>query len=118
MARPACPQCGAELKMEEVEKRSVGFPCPACGIRLQFPDWYLVLTFYGTIAAPPLIFWALGFSWPQFVMAELLLGYPILWLVVHYKKYILRPKLVFYVPRPPLGGSGSTELHLRDGPRR
>jgi hypothetical protein len=115
MSMSTCPQCGAALKRGEIERKSVAFPCPTCGVQLQFPDWYLILTFYGAIAAPPLIFWALGFSWPHLVIAELIFGYPILWVVVHYGKYILRPKLMLYVPRPRLGGR--TELHLRDRPR-
>jgi len=114
MSRQACPQCGAVLRRWEIEQKSVAFPCPTCGVQLQLPDWYLMLSVSGALAAPPLIFWALGFSWRQFIIAELLVGYPFLWLVAHYLKYIVRPKLVFAIPRPPLGSR--TELNLRDRP--
>ncbi len=116
MSRRTCPQCGAALKIEQIARKSVAFPCPNCSAELQFPDWYLMLTFYGSIAAPPLIFWALGFSWPHLVIAELLFGYPFLWVVVHYCKHIWHPKLVFAIPRLPI--SGGTELNLRDRSRK
>ena len=100
MRRPlrTCPQCGASLKYKELLRTAVVFPCPACGVRLGFTKWFVTSTFFGTIATPPLIFWALGFSWPQIIIAELLLGYPILWLVLKYGMYVLRAKIVVYVP--------------------
>ncbi|MGA8224731.1 MAG: hypothetical protein WB780_24015, partial [Candidatus Acidiferrales bacterium] len=90
--------------------------------------------FYGIIVAPGLIFWALGYSWPHVIVAELLLVYPASWLMAKYGKYILRPKIVVYVPPmsfkqhlarlnalhppPPRLPRGSpSELHLRDRPR-
>jgi hypothetical protein len=75
----------------------------------------MMLTFYGGIAVPPLVLWALGLSWQKILVAELLVGYPFVWLVVQFGRYILRPKLVFAAPRLPLGGR--TELNLRERPR-
>ena len=126
-----CPNCGASLKYEALAKTSVVFPCPACGVQLGFTKWFVISIFYGAIAAPPMILWALRFSWRQLIVAELLLGYPILWLVCKYGMYVLRPKVVLYVPprsfaenlartraeRPPRErGGGPSELRLRDRP--
>ena len=126
MRTPTCPKCGASLKYKELMRTAVVFPCPACGTQLGFTKWYVNSTFFGTIAAPPLTFWALGFSWPHLVIAELLFGYPILWLVLKYGMYILRPKLVVHAPPMSFsqhltrlnGPRGShNELNLRDRPR-
>jgi hypothetical protein len=58
----------------------------------------------------------LGLSWQKILVAELLVGYPFLCLVVYFGRYILHPKLVFGIPRPWPGGR--TELNLRERPRK
>jgi hypothetical protein len=134
MRTPTCPKCGVRLKYKELMRTSVVFPCPACGIELSLTGWYVIATSYGTLVAPALVFWALGFPWPQVIIAGLLLAYPAFWLMARYGKYILRPKIVVYVPPmsfaqhlarlnarhppPPRVPRGSpSELRLRDRPR-
>jgi hypothetical protein len=132
MSTPTCPKCGVRLKYKEIMRTAVVFPCPACGIELGVTKLYGILTFYGTLVAPALIFWALGSSWPHVIIAELVLAYPASWLMARYDKYILRPKIVVHVPPmsfaqhlarlrarrpPPAPLGGRTELHLRDRPR-
>jgi hypothetical protein len=111
-----CPECSAALKVGEILKKFPVFPCPACGVELEFPTWWVVLIFYAPIACPPLIFWALGFSWQKIVIAELLFGFPIIWGAVRYAKYVLRPKLVLFAPRITLGGDTALRLHDRPTP--
>jgi hypothetical protein len=90
------------------------FHCPACNAHLQVPDYYLILTMAGVIVVPALIFWALGFSWLQLILAELLVVYPIFWLAARFGMYVIPPKIEVYSPVE----TGGTELHLRDRPRR
>lgn len=115
MSKQTCPQCGTDLRKEVAQQRTVTFPCSNCGVQLQIADWYMMLTAYGSIAIPPIIFWALGLSWQRFIIAELLVGYPFFLIVVNYLKWIVRPKPVFGILRPL--PRGRTELNLRERPR-
>jgi len=128
MSNPKCPQCGALLTYGDIMATSPVFPCPACGVQPQVPGYFVIWTMNAAIAAPALVFWALGFSWQLVIVAELLLVYPTLWLALKYGKYVLRPRVKLYVParsfaenlarlrRAPPGGR-SEELQLRDRPR-
>lgn len=135
MSGPTCPKCDAPLKYKELMRTGVDFPCPACDVQLSLTRWYMASTGLGTLVAPALIFWALGASWPQVIFGGMLLAWPAFLLMARYGKYVLRPKIVLYVPptsfkedmaylrghRPPrephVPLNGPVELRLRDRPR-
>jgi hypothetical protein len=68
----------------------------------------------GVIVAPALIFWVLGFSWLQLILGELIVLYPLFYLVARFEMYVIPPKIEVYSAIE----SGETELNLRDRPRR
>jgi len=72
--------------------------CPGCASRLNVSRLYASVTFFGGIAIPPILLWALGFSLMEIVIGEILFGYPILWLICRYGWYVFRPKIVLYAP--------------------
>jgi hypothetical protein len=110
ISKRTCPKCGSLLAYEEIMARGASFPCPSCGDRLQVPDYYLLSIWTAAIAVPALVFWAFGVPWPYVVVGELVTVYPVVYLALRFVKYIIPPKIEFYLPT-------KTELHLRDRSR-
>ena len=110
MKRPVrtCPKCGATLKYKDI-RSGRPFSCPVCHTKLQVPGSYTQWSFWGSIVFETLVLAALGFRGIHLLCAVLVAFVPVLFLEVLFLKYLIPPKVEFYLPK-----NGS--LHLRDGP--
>lgn len=93
-----CPECGALLKSEDIMPRSPYFSCPTCGVNLQIPGNYLILIWAGAVAAPVLVFRALGLSWLHLILPAVVVIYPLAYLGLRYVKHVIPPKIQIAEP--------------------
>jgi predicted RNA-binding Zn-ribbon protein involved in translation (DUF1610 family) len=101
-----CVKCGTVLKYSEII--SVGaFPCPVCHTKLQVPDSYRQLSFWGSISLVAVLLAALGFRGLHLVSALLFAFVPIVYLEVSFLKYLIPPGIQAYLPK-------DGNLRLRD----
>jgi DNA-directed RNA polymerase subunit RPC12/RpoP len=103
-----CVACGAPLARKDIYVVSA-FSCPHCNAKLQAPEYYGRLVVVGSILCVLLAFLLLGFRGFNLLFLVLLGSYAAIFVGVNYLKYIIVPKIEFYLPK-------STTLNLRNGP--
>jgi hypothetical protein len=100
MSKPVrkCPGCGVPLTCQEISAGG-SFPCPACKTLLQASEYYAISTLLASLLLCAVVFAALGFRGLRLLYALLLALVPVIYLAANYFKYLIPPKIEYYVPR-------------------
>jgi hypothetical protein len=93
-----CPTCGVSLTRQQI-RAGGSFPCPACKTLLQASEYYAISTLLASLLVCAVVFAALGFRGLRLLYALLLALVPVIYLAANYFKYLILPKIEYYVPR-------------------
>jgi uncharacterized paraquat-inducible protein A len=89
---PICPKCESPIEYKHVDFKNP-FGCPVCQTELRIPHSYSVRLALSSVLLTALLFFALGFRSYKFVVAVLLLWFPVHFLLFGIVRHLIPPRV-------------------------